>query len=65
MANVAIEYNWGVSQKFRFESFCYGPKNSATKGIWGKKAPDYQGTVYLEAAPCFFTIMEGSGNQSR
>ena len=27
MANVAIEYNWGVSQKFRFESFCYDPKN--------------------------------------
>lgn len=27
MANVAIEYDWGVSQKFRFESFCYGPKN--------------------------------------
>ncbi len=27
MANVTIEYNWGVSQKFRFESFCYGPKN--------------------------------------
>ena len=27
MANVAIEYNWGITQKFRFESFCYGPKN--------------------------------------
>ncbi len=27
MANVTIEYNWGVSQKFRFESFCYGPKS--------------------------------------
>ena len=27
MANVTIEYNWGVSQRFRFESFCYGPKN--------------------------------------
>ena len=26
MANVTIEYDWGVSQKFRFESFCYGPK---------------------------------------
>lgn len=22
MANVAIKYNWGISQKFRFESFC-------------------------------------------
>ena len=27
MANVTIEYNWGISQKYRFESFCYGPKN--------------------------------------
>ena len=27
MANVAIEYDWGVTQKYRFESFCYGPKN--------------------------------------
>lgn len=27
MANVTIEYNWGVTQKYRFESFCYGPKN--------------------------------------
>ncbi len=27
MANVTIEYDWGVRQKFRFESFCYGPKN--------------------------------------
>ena len=27
MANVTIEYNWGVSQKHRFESFCYGPKS--------------------------------------
>lgn len=31
----------------------------------GKKAPDYQGTVYLEAAPCFFAVLEGSGKQSR
>lgn len=27
VANVTIEYNWGVTQKFRFESFCYGPKS--------------------------------------
>jgi len=27
MANVTIEYDFGVSQKFRFESYCYGPKN--------------------------------------
>lgn len=25
MSNVTIEYRWGVSQKFRFETFCYGP----------------------------------------
>ena len=27
MASVAIEYDWGKSQKWRFESFCYGPKS--------------------------------------
>ena len=27
MANVTIEYDWGVQQKYRFESFCYGPKS--------------------------------------
>lgn len=27
MANVTIEYDWGNRQKFRFESFCYGPKS--------------------------------------
>ena len=27
MAAVEIEYNWGVSKKYRFESFCYGPKS--------------------------------------
>ena len=27
MANVAIDYNWGASQKFHFEAFCYGSKN--------------------------------------
>ncbi len=27
MANVTIEYDWGKTQKFRFESFCYGPKS--------------------------------------
>jgi hypothetical protein len=27
MANVTIEYDWGVRQKWRFESFCYGPKS--------------------------------------
>lgn len=27
MANVTIEYDWGITQKWRFESFCYGPKS--------------------------------------
>ena len=27
MAAVEIEYNWGVSKKYRFESFCYSPKS--------------------------------------
>ena len=27
MANVTIEYDWGAKQKWRFESFCYGPKS--------------------------------------
>ena len=27
MANVTIEYNWGKTQKYRFESFCYGPRS--------------------------------------
>ncbi|MBQ9273645.1 MAG: hypothetical protein IJ228_02445 [Succinivibrio sp.] len=26
MGNVTIEYDFGVSQKHRFETFCYGPK---------------------------------------
>ena len=38
MANVAIEYNWGISQKFRFESFCYGPKNCPNYSM-GKARP--------------------------
>ena len=27
MSNVTIEYDWGKKQKYRFESFCYGPKS--------------------------------------
>lgn len=27
MSAVEIEYNWGVTKKYRFESFCYGPKS--------------------------------------
>lgn len=48
MANVTIEYNWGVSWKFRFEAFCYGPKNCRfyTMGR-PRSVPDKQvGTCY-------------------
>jgi len=27
MAAAVVEYDWGVRQKYRFESFCYGPKS--------------------------------------
>ena len=42
MANVAIEYNWGVTQKFRFESFCYGPKNCALYKMGRPRAVPYK-----------------------
>ena len=42
MANVAIEYNWGVSQKFRFESFCYGPKNCKLYSMGKPRAVPYK-----------------------
>ena len=50
MANVAIEYNWGISQKFRFETFCYGPKNCKLYTMGKPRAvPDKQvGTCYDE-----------------
>lgn len=43
MANVAIEYDWGVSQKFRFESFCYGPKNCKLYKMGKPRAVPYKG----------------------
>ncbi|MBR2836349.1 MAG: hypothetical protein IKE43_11675 [Coriobacteriales bacterium] len=42
MANVTIEYNWGVSQKFRFESFCYGPKNCKLYKMGKPRAVPYK-----------------------
>lgn len=50
MANVTIEYNWGVSQKLRFESFCYGPKSCEYYAMGKARAvPDKQiGTCYDE-----------------
>ena len=43
MANVTIEYDWGVSQKFRFESFCYGPKNCKLYKMGKPRAVPYKG----------------------
>ena len=43
MANVAIEYEWGVRQKFRFESFCYGPKNCRLYKMGKPRAVPYMG----------------------
>ena len=50
MANVAIEYNWGISQKFRFESFCYGPKNCPLYKMGKPRAVPYKdcGSSYDE-----------------
>ena len=42
MANVTIEYNWGISQKFRFESFCYGPKNCRLYKMGKPRAVPYK-----------------------
>lgn len=50
MANVTIEYNWGITQKFRFESFCYGPKNCKLYKMGRPRAVPYKdcGSVYDE-----------------
>ena len=42
MANVAIEYDWGVSQKYRFESFCYGPKSCKFYAMGRPRAVPYK-----------------------
>lgn len=48
MANVAIEYEWGVHQKYRFESFCYGPKSCTFYKMGKPRAVPYKdcGTCY-------------------
>jgi len=50
MANVTIEYNWGITQKFRFESFCYGPKNCRLYAMGRARAVPYKdcGSFYDE-----------------
>ncbi len=50
MANVAIEYEWGISQKFRLESFCYGPKSCELYSTGRPRAVPYKdaGSCYDE-----------------
>ena len=43
MAAVAIEYDWGVRQKHRFESFCYGPKSCKFYKMGRPRAVPYKG----------------------
>lgn len=48
MSAVGIEYNWGVSKKYRFESFCYGPKSCKLYKMGKPRAVPYKdlGTRY-------------------
>jgi hypothetical protein len=50
MAAVEIEYNWGVSKKYRFESFCYGPKSCKLYKMGKPRSVPYKdrGTNYDE-----------------
>lgn len=43
MSAVEIEYNWGVSKKYRFESFCYGPKSCGLYKMGKSRAVPYKG----------------------
>ncbi len=43
MSAVEIEYNWGVSKKYRFESFCYGPKSCRLYKMGNPRAVPYKG----------------------
>lgn len=43
MAAVAIEYDWGVRQKYRFECFCYGPKSCKFYKMGRPRAVPYKG----------------------
>lgn len=50
MSAVEIEYNWGVSKKYRFESFCYGPKSCPLYKMGKPRAVPYKdcGSSYDE-----------------
>jgi hypothetical protein len=41
MAAVEIEYNWGKTKKYRFESFCYGPKSCKLYKMGKSRAVPY------------------------
>jgi hypothetical protein len=43
MSAVEIEFNWGVSKKYRFESFCYGPKSCKLYKMGKPRAVPYKG----------------------
>jgi hypothetical protein len=43
MAAVTIEYNFGKTQKHRFESFCYGPKSCKFYAMGKPRAVPYKG----------------------
>jgi hypothetical protein len=43
MANVTIEYDFGRSQRLRFESFCYGPKSCPLYTMGRPRAVPYKG----------------------
>jgi len=42
MSAVEIEYDWGVSKKYRFESFCYGPKSCRLYKMGKPRAVPYK-----------------------
>lgn len=48
MSAVEIEYNWGITKKYRFESFCYGPKSCKLYKMGKPRAVPYKdsGSVY-------------------
>ena len=50
MSAVEIEFNWGVSKKYRFESFCYGPRSCKLYKMGKPRAVPYKdcGSTYDE-----------------
>lgn len=50
MSAVEIEYNWGIAKKYRFESFCYGPKSCILYKMGKPRSVPYKdcGTSYDE-----------------